>query len=316
MNMIKVKLFSNKILMYQIGLFFFAFVFFVSAQSIQEIGQIAKEQRQKVIDTPIKISYDCEIIQYFHDYPILKILPDNKVEVVMSDSQIQTDKNNKPSTLIAEYSEKYKLPFTTTKKKVTIIKTKKCVRLEEQIIGDELNIIEVYDGKDTKLYKHCILTSVDGKKKIDSKIGHLFKGSEKYTIYRFYPFDLWPSGEFKPTDKVEKTDDGLFKFTLDSNSRTYEFSLSPQDDYMKRSHHIIGYKYSEDLMVHKTTTVGNLILPADVEVNQYKGEKLLPERLIHYTNFNYQIITEEEGSSLCRFEFPKGTKIGEISTIP
>lgn len=282
------------------------------SETVVEIGSHSLQQRQVVVDTPMIIKYDCEIIHYFQNNPILKKLPNNKVEVIISDYTSMGD-DNKPATLIADFSEKYNLPYTVTKKNITIIRSKKCVRLEEDIIGNTSSgIIEVYDGKDTKLFKHDTLKSVDGKKTIETKFGQIFLGREENKINRFYPFDLWLVRELKPESALVKSEEGLFKIKIDDDSGTYEFALSPSDNYMKRSHHISRDKYSEDLIVNKTVKIGNLVLPADVEINQYRGEKLLPERLTHYTNFVYEIITDEKAASLCNFEFPEGTKMGKI----
>lgn len=286
------------------------------SETVVDIGNYSLRQRQLIVDTPMIIKFECEIIHYFQNCPILKMLPDNKVEIVISDNTSKGE-DSKPKTLITEFSEKFNLPYTVTKKNISIIRSKKCVRLEEDILGNSRSgIIEVYDGKDTKLFKHSTLTSVDGKKTIETKYGQIFPDREENKIYRFYPFDLWPVEEFKPTYPLEQSDDGLFKIKIDDNSGTFEFMLSPSDNYMKRSHHISRDKYSEELKVNKTVNIGNLVLPADVEINQYKGEKLLPERLTHYTNFVYEIITEEKAKSLCIFEFPKGTKMGKIISSP
>ena len=270
----------------------------------------------------MKVSYTLEETSFYPHFNIIRFTSDDKVVVEIVTNKIRTKEGDKSTTSILNYSKEYQVPFGSTKRKTIILWDKNRVQLKEfwgTRETEEPTVIETYDGTQTKVYFSPEYTNMETNEKLIKKYGKIYEGKlEAPRFPRFYPYEVWMQWEINREFPMMKLPDNTI-FIDNAEFYSYkksEIIVSPRDQYMIISRDFIHPNNSQNLIkVNNTVTVGDFIMPSDIEIKEYDTEEK-PRVFKHYYDFSYQLLEDKDLDNLFKYEFPEGTKIGKLPFLP
>jgi hypothetical protein len=270
----------------------------------EEINQQIELNRKKIMETPMKITYTIVREEITYPKPI--------TETHVGEGGWKSTSSRSPSPEVDPLTgEKKPLEMLTNletnERAVAVICGKKS-RLDKFHPGEkEPYTIYSRDEKEAR-------NLVEGKSLKDNKpykMGYIYEDPYLLRIFQYFPAQGWWYGKFKDTDEITILEDGTIQIRKDSSDKKRDiFSISPAENYLLKSHKIFFSGHT--LNVHevtKTVNVGDMILPREIEIRRYKEDGETIDQHFHYTDIEYEILSEQEALSLCKLEFPEKTHV-------
>jgi hypothetical protein len=263
----------------------------------------------------LKITHTFEKTIFYPNYRIVEILPDNKAKVEKPNSTIVRPGEETEKTIM-DYSMEYQLPFKKNIENGILLMFKDRYRFERWDPETEVgHLIEVYDGKDTRILINTY--RIDATNEI-KKEGKIYRGQMKSIAYKFNPLMAWAPKDWPPDSyTMEKQKDEKLLFKSIKENKKYEALISPKN-FMFLSSILEKGRAKKVFRVNQTVNAQDLIFPSDLEEMKYNGEGT-PEYFFHFRDVKYEILKIDEFDKQCKLEFPAGTIMREdrgLSGIP
>lgn len=291
----------------------------ISGAEIDDIINKSILEGKRIKNAPFKVHYIFEEKLFYPRNKITKILSDGKVEVEMKEMRTRNkDGESIPTKSILDYSDEYKSAYSFTKRNTRLYWFGDKSKLVEYWGTSKPTVIEIYDGKQTKVFFEPEYLDPRKNEKFTKKYGKIY--NEKLLapkFPRFYPFEVWQKFEVIPNKYYyTKKDNG--DYCIDASDKIHnkgEVLISEKNNFMVHSvdFEINNHPY-QSRKVLKTVKIKDFILPEEVELMEFDKE-MFPEVYKHFYDFTYQILSEQKFQSEMSFNYPPGTKMDHLPLL-